>query len=682
MQHLSFRLSFGLAFQPRYWRPGSFNFCKLILLSILLTAVSIYSTYTATYTAQAASFNVACSDTAGLIAAINTANGNEGSDTITLAANCTYTLLAVDNSADGANGLPNITSNITLVGNGATIERSAAAPAFRLLHVASSGDLTVQNLTLTNGQADGAAIWNNGGTLNLSGSTIRNNTGGNYGALVNFGALTIDQSTIADNSAGNAGALFTSGTVNITRSTFRNNAALNNDGGAIYANDGAVITIANSTFSANSANPAGGFGGALVTIAGSPAVAPSVSIVNSTFSGNSASSGGAIQVFTGNVDLQNTIITNSLGGDNCSGTNSLGNNLSSDYTCTGGIDDLTLTDPLLGLLANNGGATQTFALRAGSPALDAGNAGACAAAPVNGGDQRGVIRPQGAGCDIGSYESWLIDFNGLPAQNGVNAKNQLNATYSPLGVTFDFYNFSGGYPTTGGDLVTVATHPAGADALVNFAFAADFVRVKYVASGSLNAYLTAYAQTITPVVLPTTFIDQSSNLVNPYPKTLTVTGSCIRSVQLETEGFDFSFDDLEISPMRGPDSDGDGVVDQCDTPFTVISTDDTDDGFCTGVHCSLREAINAANAKPNGTTPDEIHFNIPGAGVQTIQPTTALPYVSSGVIIDGSTQPGGKLRGLAPHFTNRAKWHRRRRWCYLWLDHLCRQYNSAWAGHS
>jgi hypothetical protein len=56
-------------------------------------------------------------------------------------------------------------------------------------------------------------------------------------------------------------------------------------------------------------------------------------------------------------------------------------------------------DPRIGPLANNGGPTRTHALLAGSPAIDAASAADCPAT-----DQRGVSRPQGTGCDIGSYE--------------------------------------------------------------------------------------------------------------------------------------------------------------------------------------------------------------------------------------------------------------------------------------
>src|SRR6185295_6717425 len=64
------------------------------------------------------------------------------------------------------------------------------------------------------------------------------------------------------------------------------------------------------------------------------------------------------------------------------------------------------SDPLLEQLANNGGATPTVAFAFDSPARNAGDNGACAAAPIQNVDQRGVARPQPAAgqCDLGAYE--------------------------------------------------------------------------------------------------------------------------------------------------------------------------------------------------------------------------------------------------------------------------------------
>jgi hypothetical protein len=52
---------------------------------------------------------------------------------------------------------------------------------------------------------------------------------------------------------------------------------------------------------------------------------------------------------------------------------------------------------------------------------------------------------------------------------------------------------------------------------------------------------------------------------------------------------------------------------------------------------SLREAINCANTD---SILDTITFDIPGTGVKTISPTSALPTITAPVIIDGYTQPG------------------------------------------
>jgi CSLREA domain-containing protein/uncharacterized repeat protein (TIGR01451 family) len=79
------------------------------------------------------------------------------------------------------------------------------------------------------------------------------------------------------------------------------------------------------------------------------------------------------------------------------------------------------------------------------------------------------------------------------------------------------------------------------------------------------------------------------------------------------------------------------TVGSASTTFTVNTTDDGDDGTCDATHCSLREAIGAANVL---TDTDTIAFNIPGAGLHTIQLTSTLPTITAPVIIDGYTQPG------------------------------------------
>jgi CSLREA domain-containing protein len=56
-----------------------------------------------------------------------------------------------------------------------------------------------------------------------------------------------------------------------------------------------------------------------------------------------------------------------------------------------------------------------------------------------------------------------------------------------------------------------------------------------------------------------------------------------------------------------------------------------------GDQCTLRAAIEEANATAGH---DKIAFNIPGDGVHTIQPATALPSILEQTTVDGLTQPG------------------------------------------
>ncbi len=74
--------------------------------------------------------------------------------------------------------------------------------------------------------------------------------------------------------------------------------------------------------------------------------------------------------------------------------------------------------------------------------------------------------------------------------------------------------------------------------------------------------------------------------------------------------------------------------------FSVNATDDLDDGGCDAIHCSLREAIIAANATQSV---DLIEFASLGSGDQTITPLTALPELAGPTTINGATHPDGTI---------------------------------------
>jgi hypothetical protein len=91
---------------------------------------------------------------------------------------------------------------------------------------------------------------------------------------------------------------------------------------------------------------------------------------------------------------------------------------------------------------------------------------------------------------------------------------------------------------------------------------------------------------------------------------------------------------------------------QVPTVFTVTSVADvvnSSDGVV-----SLREAILDANCHLYSGLPDEIHFNIPGSSLHTIQPLTALPTITEAVIINGYTKVGSSANSLGTGFGTNA----------------------------
>jgi hypothetical protein len=121
----------------------------------------------------------------------------------------------------------------------------------------------------------------------------------------------------------------------------------------------------------------------------------SASFLNSTVAFNE---NGGIEN-QGTLELTNTIVAENRGSGDCVGrANASDHSLDSDGSC--GVAALSKTNPLLATgLRNNGGATPTHALEAGSPAIGAGDESKC---PTE--DQRHFPRAGGR-CDIGAYQA-------------------------------------------------------------------------------------------------------------------------------------------------------------------------------------------------------------------------------------------------------------------------------------
>lgn len=321
-----------------------------------------------------------------------------------------------------------------------------------------SGTMSLMRVTINANTASGIAaddggggIFNNGGTLSIIDSTITNNlangTSGSGGGLFSLGGSAhISRTTIKDNSASRAGGGIESApasvialdsdddprdpataapsleaTIVITESDIAQNTASANpgNGGGIH-NDAGTLTVRQSTIRANSAANQGG--GLWNRNNGA------VTVENSTISGNISTNGAGIWAGLGTISLSGATIAANTNGTAfvfvstdttpivshtviaatpfaaCNNTLTMpSHTIATDASC-----GVTVADPLLGPLADNGGPTLTHLPLLGSPLIDAGTTDCLLAL-----DQRSETRPfdyPGVGpasenrCDIGSVE--------------------------------------------------------------------------------------------------------------------------------------------------------------------------------------------------------------------------------------------------------------------------------------
>ncbi|HEY2395622.1 MAG TPA: choice-of-anchor Q domain-containing protein [Rudaea sp.] len=278
--------------------------------------------------------------------------------------------------------------NSTLALNGTSIHDNGAQNTGGAVEV-DGGSLVVTNCLIVGNSAGTGGAIGNSGTVQIAGSVLMDNVASTFGGAITFGGsngtVTIDESTLSGNSAANGGAIGTStgGTLVMNNSTVAGNSATGT-GGAVYGHKYPHLTLTNVTIAGNTA----GNGGGLFFTADGNYGTTTLAFSNDIFSGNTAGTandiGGTFPVPTGSNNLFGSAL-------NAAPLNDSGNH------------NLFADTPGLGPLQDNGGPTDTRALLAGSPAIDAGSDSAAAALTT---DQRGLgfARMAGASVDIGAFE--------------------------------------------------------------------------------------------------------------------------------------------------------------------------------------------------------------------------------------------------------------------------------------
>lgn len=357
------------------------------------------------------------------------------------------------------------------------------------VYISSNGRLNASGSTFqANHAATGGAIYTSG-PLTLTNDAILGNVanyfgGGIYVASGANGASTLTDDSVLRNTAtyGYGGGLDLNGPLTVTTSTFNANRGF--AGGAVYVESTGTLTMNRSTVSDNDgATDPAGYGDGIdnagsanltnVTVSGNGQASTkglgggiynsgSLALLNDTVTANEASfaSGDGGNIYNaGSASAQDTIIAGALTSGNCGGTafTSLGNNLQYGDSTTCFVAPRpsdVFADPLLGLLQNNGGATKTHSIPAGSPARNTG--AGCSTI-----DQRGVGRPQGPACDIGAYEyalcgAVLINIVGTSGNDSLNGTAAADGIFGGNGN--DTINGNGGNdaicPGSGNDTAT------------------------------------------------------------------------------------------------------------------------------------------------------------------------------------------------------------------------------------
>jgi hypothetical protein len=254
--------------------------------------------------------------------ALLNANAFAGNDTIT------FNLPAGPQTINLTGVLPEISGDVTITnstGSSNLTVRRDTGGFYRIFKVNSGVSATFDGFTIANGFTleDGAGIYNDGGTVNVTNGTFSDNqafssVGKGGGIFNNSGTVNVTNGTFSGNRAISGGGISNigPGAVKIANSTFSGNKGVGItlglpvlvDGAAI-SNKGGTLEVTNSTLSGNDAG--GGSGGGIYNGEGG-----TVKVTNSTLSGNTVGGffdrglfGGGIYNDNGTVEVTNSTLS-------------------------------------------------------------------------------------------------------------------------------------------------------------------------------------------------------------------------------------------------------------------------------------------------------------------------------------------------------------------------------------
>ncbi|MEG5067612.1 choice-of-anchor Q domain-containing protein, partial [Microcoleus sp. B3-A4] len=323
-------------------------------------------------------FTIASSATSGDGGGIYNNGGTVNVTNGTFSSNLTFFSGGKGGGISNNSGTVNVT-NGTFSSNGAFSGGGISNNGPGSVKIANStfyGNYGVRFTSGFSGAVNGAAIFNIGGTVEVTNSTLfRNGAGGGSGGGIyngEGGTVKVTNSNISENTVGGffdrgtwGGGIYNdNGTVEVTNSTLSGNEIFSKGGrGTGIYNKAGTVTLTNSTISGNKANPD--------TYNSFPSILPD------PISSGAIWNGGTLNV-KNTIVAQNTAATNpDVSGSFASGGyNLIGNGTgSTGFTAVGDLVGTAAApiDPLLNPLADNGGPTQTVALQPGSPAINGGD---------------------------------------------------------------------------------------------------------------------------------------------------------------------------------------------------------------------------------------------------------------------------------------------------------------------